>query len=155
MILMRKILVILDNQAILKNKIEDALTHNLSLLDLLVRRSKARSNIRQPDQFMKHVKGGIFFDSVIIYFENLAPEEFIPIWGARMRARKFAEDHPDLVNKIKKMHLEEGAPNAPVQGRSRPRTAATSLGEALSSMALCFLTLGNIFLSEGQMLRGR
>ncbi|EEA25069.1 conserved hypothetical protein [Talaromyces marneffei ATCC 18224] len=45
-------------------------------------------------------------------FKNLAPEEFIPRWGPRMRAKKFAEDHPDLVKKIKKMHLEEGASNA-------------------------------------------
>uniref|UniRef100_A0A093VK87 Retrovirus-related Pol polyprotein from transposon TNT 1-94 n=1 Tax=Talaromyces marneffei PM1 TaxID=1077442 RepID=A0A093VK87_TALMA len=41
-------------------------------------------------------------------------EQFIPRWGPRMRAKKFAEDHPDLVKKIKKMHLEEGASNAQV-----------------------------------------
>ncbi|KAL3708735.1 hypothetical protein TMatcc_006719 [Talaromyces marneffei ATCC 18224] len=55
-------------------------------------------------------------------FKNLAPEEFIPRWGPRMRAKKFAEDHPDLVKKIKKMHLEEGASNAQVRSRSRSKS---------------------------------
>jgi hypothetical protein len=49
-----------------------------------------------------------------------------------MRARKFAEDHPDLVSKIKKMHIEEGAPNAPVQGRSRPRSKSQERQESTS-----------------------
>jgi hypothetical protein len=65
-------------------------------------------------------------------FENLAPEEFIPRWGPRMRAKKFAEDHPDLVNKIKKLHLEEGAPNTQVRGRSRPRSKSWERRESAS-----------------------
>uniref|UniRef100_A0A093X688 Spectrin beta chain, non-erythrocytic 2 n=1 Tax=Talaromyces marneffei PM1 TaxID=1077442 RepID=A0A093X688_TALMA len=60
-----------DNQAVHWNVSEDALAHDLAPLDLLARRrTKVRSSIRQPDQF-EDAKGGIFFDSVIIYLKIL------------------------------------------------------------------------------------